>query len=276
MACSLYTDQIAHAFKPAIAVEIFHNFTLLHDDIMDNSVLRRNRPTVHEKWNRNIALLSGDVMSILSYRFIADCSPELLPDVLQLFTNTAIEVCEGQQYDMNFENMSYISTEDYLRMIELKTAVLIAASMGIGALAGKASTLQTGQCYQFGKNIGMAFQIRDDYLDVYGDPEVFGKMIGQDILSNKKTYLLTRSLELAKGSIREELLGWLTAVKYDPEEKINAIRSIYNQLDIERLTASAMNEYYTDAIMHLDKLEVREDKKLELRKMADEILVRHH
>jgi len=220
--------------------------------------------------------LSGDTMSIMSHRYISECDTDIIKPVLELFSKTALEVCEGQQYDMNFENLGHISTEDYLGMIELKTAVLIAASMGIGALAGKASALQAGQSYQFGKNIGMAFQIRDDYLDVYGDPEVFGKMIGQDILSNKKTYLLTRSLELAKGSIRKELLGWLIAVKYDPEEKINAIRSIYNQLDIERLTASAMNEYYTDAIMHLDKIEVGEDRKLELRKMADAILVRHH
>lgn len=275
MSCNLFTEDYLIALKQALGIELFHNFTLLHDDIMDESEIRRNHPTVHQKWNKNIAILSGDAMSIMSHRFIADCDEGVMRPVIEMFSKTALEVCEGQQFDMNYENRKQISTQDYLKMIELKTAVLIAASMGIGALTGKASASLVKQSYEFGKKIGMAFQIRDDYLDVYGEPGVFGKMIGQDILSNKKTYLLTRSIELARGIIRKELQKWQTATDYDTDEKINAIRNIYSRLEIEKLTASAMNEYYQEAIRHLDKMKIKEDRKSELRKIADTILARH-
>jgi geranylgeranyl diphosphate synthase type II len=175
MACSLFSEQISRASKCALAIEVFHNFTLLHDDIMDNSVLRRNKPTVHEKWNRNVAILSGDVMSILSYKFIEDCSPEILPDVLALFNDTALKVCEGQQYDMNYESRNDVSVDDYLKMITLKTSVLIAASLKLGAILGGAPPADSDLMYEFGKNVGIAFQLRDDILDVYGDPGKFGK-----------------------------------------------------------------------------------------------------
>lgn len=271
MSCEMFSGDYRDALMPALGIELFHNFTLLHDDIMDEAEIRRNRPTVHHKWNRNVAILSGDAMSIISHRYISACDHAVLKPVLEMFSKTALQVCEGQQYDMNFEKQEHISTKDYLKMIELKTAVLIAASMGIGALTGKASAHQVEQAYQFGKNIGLAFQIRDDYLDVYGDPGVFGKMIGQDILANKKTYLLTRSLELARGGLRKELLQWLSAGDPDPDEKINAIRNIYRELDIEKLTASAMDEYYRNAVLHIDRLDIPEDKKMEIRKMADKI-----
>ena len=274
MSCNLFTEDFRAAIKPAIGIELFHNFTLLHDDIMDGSVIRRNKPTVHHKWNKNIAILSGDAMLIMSHKLISDCDEHVMKPVLELFNRTALQVCEGQQFDMNFEIQDHVSTEDYLKMIELKTAVLIAASIGIGAILGYATDIQAGQVYQFGKNLGMAFQIRDDYLDVYGEPEIFGKKIGQDIVANKKTCLLTHSMELAEGAQKKELLKWLSVKEFDPEEKIAAVRKIYDLLGTEQLTLSTMNEYCRSALLYLDRLEVQENKKTELRQLVDTIFKR--
>jgi geranylgeranyl diphosphate synthase type II len=271
MSCNLFAEDFRAAIKPAIGIELFHNFTLLHDDIMDGSVIRRNMPTVHHKWNKNIAILSGDAMSIMSHKLISDCDEHVLKPVLDLFNRTALQVCEGQQFDMNFENQDHVSTEEYLKMIELKTAVLIAASMGIGAILGYATDTQAGQVYQFGKNLGMAFQIRDDYLDVYGEPGIFGKKIGQDILANKKTCLLIRSMELAGGTQKKELLKWLTVKEFDPEKKIASVRKIYDLLGIEQLTLSTMHEYCRSALLDLECLEIQENKKTEFRQMVDTI-----
>jgi geranylgeranyl diphosphate synthase type II len=274
MSCSLFTDDYQAAVRPALGVELFHNFTLLHDDIMDESVIRRNQPTVHHKWNRNIAILSGDAMSIMSYQLISECDKAVLKPVLELFNKTALEVCEGQQLDMNYTSRDHVSTREYFKMIALKTAVLIAASVGIGALLGYAPASQIDQVYRFGKDIGMAFQVRDDYLDVYGDPGVFGKRIGQDILANKKTCLLSRSLEIAEGKDREMLLAWLAAREFDPDEKIAEMKKIYQRLDIEKFTISTMNKYYRNAIGYLDRLEIHKVRKTELRKLVDSILNR--
>ena len=186
MACSVFNDAVHMAIKPALAIEFFHNFTLLHDDIMDNSNIRRGHPTVHKRWDHNTAILSGDVMSILSYKIISESDDQNLKDLLQLFNLTALQVCEGQQYDMNFESRMDVSVGEYLKMIELKTAVLIAASLKAGAISGGAEMLDAELLYEFGRNLGMAFQIRDDHLDVYGDPQKFGKKIGNDIVTNKR------------------------------------------------------------------------------------------
>jgi len=274
MSCNLFTDEYEHAIEPALGIELFHNFTLLHDDIMDESVLRRNHPTVHSKWNQNIAILSGDAMSIMSYDMISKCGDGVLKDVLELFNKTALQVCEGQQMDMNFEGTDRVSTEQYLKMIELKTAVLIASSLGIGALIGGAEEKDADEMYRFGNNVGMAFQIRDDYLDVYGDPDVFGKRIGQDILSNKKTYLLTRSLELAGADRKKELLKWLGDAESDAGEKISAVTDIYNSLTMNLLAEKAMNDYYQSALANLNQVGVHDDRKQKLRDLVDSMLHR--
>ncbi len=274
MSCNLFIDEYEKAIEPALGIELFHNFTLLHDDIMDESVVRRNHPTVHNKWNKNIAILSGDAMSIMSYDMISRCDDGVLKAVLRLFNKTALQVCEGQQMDMNYEISDSITTSQYLTMIELKTAVLIAASLGIGALIGGAKKEDADEMYQFGKNIGMAFQIRDDYLDVYGDPDVFGKRIGQDILSNKKTYLLTRSLELTGTDTKKDLLKWLSDTGSDPMEKISGVTGVYNRLGMNLIAEKAMNEYYQLALANLVQVRVHDDRKQKLRELVDFMLHR--
>ena len=274
MSCSLYTDSVEHAVRPALGIEVFHNFTLLHDDIMDQSVVRRNHPTVNKKWNDNVAILSGDAMSILSYKYIAKCPEDQLKDVLDLFNETALEVCEGQQYDLNFEEEMEVSVNDYLRMIELKTSVLVAASLKLGAILGKAPDEDRRQLYDFGRNLGIAFQIRDDYLDTYGDPEKFGKRIGNDIVTNKKTYLMITALELAKGKHRDELNQLLKNRETDPEEKVKAVKRIYNQLDVGNIARSKAEQYYERALQCLQKLSVDPSKKEALISFASELMER--
>ncbi len=292
MACNLFSDDIEKAIKPALGIEIFHNFTLVHDDIMDNASLRRNRQTVHSKWNINIALLSGDAMSIKAYKYISECEPGLLKDILQIFNKAAMQVCEGQQYDMNFENAAppksspkgrtfentcYCNTiriEDYLKMIELKTSALIAASVKIGALTGGASNNNSRLLYEFGRNIGIAFQLQDDILDVYGDVEIFGKKIGSDIVSNKKTFLLVKALELAKGKILTELNNYISRKQFNNKEKIIAVTNIYNKLRIKELAEKMMNEYFNIALNYLEKVSVDDKRKEYLKSFAKKIMLR--
>jgi len=276
MACSLFSDQITHAVRPAIALEIFHNFTLLHDDMMDNSVLRRNQPTVHEKWNRNIAILSGDIMSILSYKYISYCPSGMLPTVLELFTETALEVCEGQQYDLNFETRNNIDVEDYLKMIELKTSVLIAASLKLGAILGGASLADADLLYEFGRNLGIAFQLRDDMLDVYGDTDKFGKKIGMDILANKKTYLILKTMEIADNKTGSQLSELISSRDFNPEEKINRVINIFDQLGIKELTIKKSEEYYEHALKTLDMVSVDQKSKSALKEFAMLLMDREH
>ena len=209
MACNIFSEDIAPAIKPAIGIEIFHNFTLLHDDIMDKADSRRGKPTVHKKWEENVAILSGDAMLIKAYQYISTCPEKRLSKILEVFSQTAIEVCEGQQYDMDFEKESLVTEEMYLKMIRLKTAVLLGASLKIGAIIGGANQHEANCLYDFGINIGIAFQLKDDLLDVYGNSKKFGKTIGGDITCNKKTFLLIRTINKANEKEKEELEKWL-------------------------------------------------------------------
>jgi geranylgeranyl diphosphate synthase type II len=218
LGANLFSDDVQPAVNPALAVEIFHNFTLLHDDLMDNSLIRRGRDTVHIKWNPNVAILSGDAMSIIANRFVSKVDSKILPDVMEVFNRTAIEVCEGQMMDMEFENRNDVHVDEYLRMIELKTSVLIAASLQIGALTGGASKQDSVQLYEFGRSLGIAFQLQDDLLDSYGDVEKFGKKIGNDIITNKKTYLMISALDNADDDDLYTLNLWLEKDKFDPDK----------------------------------------------------------
>jgi geranylgeranyl diphosphate synthase, type II len=274
MACSLFSDKISHAVRCALAIEVFHNFTLLHDDIMDNSALRRNKPTVHEKWNRNVAILSGDVMSILSYRLIGECPQEFLPDVLALFTDTALKVCEGQQYDMNFETRNDISVNDYIKMITLKTSVLIAASLKLGAMLGGALPADSDLMYEFGKNIGIAFQLRDDILDVYGDTKKFGKKTGTDIVANKKTYLLLKALELADEPSRKRLVTLMSENQGDNEKKIAEVMHLFDMLGVRDKAEKKSWEFYNTGIKAFNLVSVEDFRKKALHDLARKLMER--
>ncbi len=272
--CYLFSDEIQKAVTPSLSLEIFHNFTLLHDDIMDNADVRRNQPTVHKKWDENTAILSGDAMLIKAYQYAAEIEPQYLKKVISLFSQTAIEVCEGQQYDMEFESRDDVEVSDYLNMIRLKTAVLLAASLKTGAIMGGASDKDADLLYEFGENIGLAFQLQDDYLDVYGDIETFGKAIGGDIVANKKTFLLLNALQLASGSLRNELLEWINATSFDAQTKIEAVKNIYNTLKVDELAREKMNFYFEKAIAALNNVNGRESMKEQLRHFAVKLIER--
>ncbi len=274
MGCNLFSDDINPAIQAALAVEVFHNFTLMHDDIMDRSAMRRNRPAVHIKWNENVAILSGDTMLIKSYELLSGTPQAFLPAVLRVFNQTALKVCEGQQYDMDFEKGSGITLRDYLTMVELKTAVLLAASLKIGALIAGAGETDVDFLYEFGRNIGVAFQLQDDLLDVYADPGIFGKMTGNDIISNKKTILLVQALRGANEKQRKELLKWLNARKFDREEKIRNIRGVYNQLNLESTTRSMITDYHGQARAMLDKLSCPIGRKEGLKQFSETLMKR--
>jgi geranylgeranyl diphosphate synthase type II len=271
MACNMFSDNIEKAKKPAIGLEIFHNFTLLHDDIMDNADLRRGHPTVHVKWNNNTGILSGDAMSIVAYMYICTCPPHLLSDILKVFNQTALEVCEGQQYDMDFEKLSNVEEDMYLKMIELKTSVLLACCLKIGALLGDASAKDADLLYEFGRNVGLAFQLQDDLLDVFGDVAVFGKEIGNDIISNKKTYLLIKALENANDKQKATLNYYLNLKQFDKKEKIEAVKLIYNELDIKQLALNKIDSYFQKAYQYLNQLSVAEERKVALIQFAEEL-----
>jgi len=274
LACDLFAGAVESALMPALAIEVFHNFTLLHDDIMDHSELRRGQPTVHIKYNENVAILSGDVMSILANRLMNQSPGVVLHTVQDIFTRTAMQVCEGQQYDMNFEETLTVTEEEYLNMIELKTAVLIAASLKIGAILGGASEKDADDLYAFGRNLGIAFQLQDDLLDTYGDTDVIGKMRGTDIIDNKKTFLMINALEKASSSERETLTSWLTRKKFDPAEKINAVTDIYDNLNIRQLTVVRIKDFYKAALASLDRLNKPVENKRELFNFASYLLNR--
>jgi geranylgeranyl diphosphate synthase type II len=254
MGCNVFTDNIDTAIYPAMAVEVFHNFTLMHDDIMDESTMRRNRSTVHIKWNQNVAILSGDAMLIKAYELLAKDSGPMLNCILPVFNQTALQVCEGQQYDMDYEQLIEVTIEDYLKMVEYKTAVLLAASLKIGALLGGAGDEEAELLYEFGRNIGIAFQLQDDLLDVFADPAVFGKVKGNDIVSNKKTILLVEALHVASGSTLQILKEWLTKTNFDRDEKVAAISSIYSTLNIEQSVEGRIKQYHQRAVESLEKL----------------------
>ncbi len=274
LSCDLFSGAVESALIPAVAIEVFHNFTLLHDDIMDRSELRRGSPTVHVKYNENVAILSGDVMSILASRLINQSPGVVLNTVHDIFTRTAMQVCEGQQIDMNFEQRLTVGKDEYLEMIELKTAVLIAASLKIGAILGGSSQKDANDLYEFGRNLGIAFQLQDDLLDTYGDPEVMGKKLGTDIVDNKKTYLMIEALENAGQDQKEQLTDWLTREDFDRDEKIRSVISIYDRLDIRARTDEKIREFYEIALSNLRKLNRPEERKSELFNFASFLMDR--
>ncbi|HPS96136.1 MAG: polyprenyl synthetase family protein [Bacteroidales bacterium] len=248
MCYNLFSEKIDTSIVyPALALEIFHGFTLIHDDIMDGASLRRNQPTVHKKWNNNIAILSGDVMCIKSYQLIGYAPEKYLKKVLKLFSDTAAQVCEGQQYDMNFETLPFITNDEYLEMIGLKTAVLIACSAKLGAIISGASPEAAGALYNYGYQLGLAFQIKDDYLDSFGDTAVFGKTIGGDIMSNKKTWLLVESMKRAQGNDEAELNSLLSSKNQDQKGKISKVLALYEKLGIKTAAEEAIGEYHEKA-----------------------------
>jgi len=275
LACDMYGGDIKYAINPAIAIEIFHNFTLLHDDIMDNAPLRRGKETVFKKWNSNVAILSGDTMFALAYKHLAMSDTMVLHNVLEIFTKAAIEVCEGQQYDMNYETIGDVNIPEYLEMIRLKTAVLIAASLKTGAVVGGADKKDIENIYKFGENVGIAFQLQDDLLDVYGNQKVFGKKIGGDIFTNKKTYLLIKALKDAKGKDLADLKKYYSSTDFDYDEKVKAVTEIYNKLEVNNSTVSLINEYYNKALTYFDLINLSNDQKSILKKYTDNLMQRN-
>ncbi|MBB3055792.1 polyprenyl synthetase family protein [Mucilaginibacter gotjawali] len=276
MACELFGGDVNAASSPALAIEVFHNFTLMHDDIMDNAPLRRGKITVHERWGHNTGILSGDAMLVLSYQLMMKVEDHLLREVLDVFNKTALGVCEGQQLDMDFEQRTEVHVDEYLEMIRLKTSVLLGGALKIGALIGGAEMQDAELLYNFGEYLGIAFQLQDDILDVYGDPDKFGKQVGGDIISNKKTWLLIRALELAVGSQKTELDNWIALKEFDNTEKVAAVTKIYDELNIRQFAEQAMEAFADKAFMALDAINLLEAHKQYLRNFADGLLVREN
>ena len=270
----LSDDFRNHIVFPAMALEVFHEFTLIHDDIMDRSDTRRGNPTVYRKWNENVAILSGDAMSILSYQYLAHAPEEVLPKALELFSATAMQVCEGQQYDMDFEEMPFITMEDYLGMIGLKTAVLLACSAKLGALIGGASPEACDALYRFGYELGLAFQITDDYLDTFGNEKVFGKKIGGDITHNKKTWLLVECIRRAAGDQKMELERLMQLGEDRREEKVEAVRDLYVKLGVREAAAAEILVFHKKALNALDEAGFDEEQTRAIRQFAEEIIHR--
>ncbi len=269
LAYGLYRPHPEQIIPIATGIEIFHNFTLMHDDIMDEAPLRRGKATVHKKWNEEIGILSGDVMLVKAYERLEQVETEKLFSVLQRFNTCASEVCEGQQLDMNFEDLPRVSEEDYLKMIRLKTAVLLGFSMELGAILADAPEDHQLLLRDFGVNIGLGFQLKDDLLDVYGDQSKFGKQVGGDIISNKKTYLLIKAMALATGETAEELHQWLDKSDFIKQEKVDAVTNIYNQLGIKGLAENKINQYFSNAFLALDQLAVADKGLNELKAFTD-------
>ena len=271
LACDMVGGNVNAALKPAIGIEVFHNFTLLHDDIMDNAEIRRGQQTVHKKWDDNVAILSGDTMMALAYEYIMQAPVEYRSKVFDVFNQTAIEVCEGQQFDMNFETRHDVSIDEYLNMIRLKTAVLVAGSLKIGAIIGAADEQTAEKLYKFGEHIGIAFQLKDDLLDVFSDVEKFGKATGGDIISNKKTYLYLKAFELATGDYLSELTELFSSKAIDANEKVRKVKAIYERLNIQQETELKIDTYYQAAKKSLDEISLDQGEKTELLKYADKL-----
>ena len=274
MAYNIYKEDVERILPQAAGLETYHNHTLLHDDVMDKADMRRNKPTVHNVWNENTAILSGDAMLILAYRLMAEGLTDKLAEVMHIFTETTMEICEGQQWDMEFESRMDVKVDEYIEMIRLKTSVLLAAALKIGACLAGASTEEAQKLYDFGVKMGLAFQLQDDWLDVYGDPKVFGKNIGGDILCNKKTYMLITALELADASQREELERWLNATDYVPAEKISAVTAIYNNIGIGKRCEEMVETYYSDGLALLESIAIPEERKQALKDFACSLMNR--
>ncbi|NNT70812.1 polyprenyl synthetase family protein [Flavobacterium sp. IMCC34852] len=275
MAAEVFDTDCQKAIQAATAVEVFHNFSLIHDDIMDDAPLRRGNETVHEKWNLNTGILSGDAMLILAYQFFETYEPNVFRELAKLFSKTALEVCEGQQYDVDFETRDDVTIPEYLKMIEYKTAVLVGAAMKMGAIVAETSTENTNAIYDFGLNLGIAFQLQDDYLDAFGNPETFGKQVGGDIIENKKTYLYLKALEYSKPEEKEQLLHLFSIQPSDNTDKINSVKQIFNQTGASDATQSAIQDYTLKAFETLDKMNISEDKKTVLRAFGDKLMSRN-
>ena len=275
LAYNLYREDPERILMQAVALETYHNYTLLHDDLMDNADMRRGHQTVHRRWNANKAILSGDSMLVLAYERMQQCDARHLPQVLSLFTETALEIGEGQEYDMAFETRNDVTEDEYIEMIRLKTSVLLACAVKMGALLADAPEADVTNLYKFGEQLGLAFQLQDDLLDVYGDPRVFGKAIGGDITSNKKTYMLINAVNRADAAQRAELLRWIEARDFDRDEKVRAVTALYDQIGIRQLCEEKINHYFEQARQTLDAVNVADERKIHLRTYMDDLLHRN-
>ena len=273
---NLFKDDPESILMNAIGLETYHNYTLLHDDLMDHADLRRGHETVHKKWDANTAILSGDSMLVLAYERIAHCDDKHLPKVLKLFTETALEIGEGQQYDMEFENRNDVEEAEYIEMIRLKTSVLLACALKIGAILADAPDEDADNLYKFGEQIGLAFQLQDDFLDVYGDTKVFGKEIGGDITSNKKTFMLINAFNHANDAQREQLKKWVSAKEFDRKEKVAAVTRLYDEIGIDRLAQDKIAYYFEQSKKYLDAVNVSDSRKEELAKYAQKMMKRQY
>ncbi|MDC6383787.1 polyprenyl synthetase family protein [Flagellimonas taeanensis] len=274
MTTELFGGKAEDAMDAALAVEMFHNFSLVHDDIMDDAPLRRGKVTVHEKWDMNTGILSGDAMLILSYQFFESYPAEMYKELTSLFSKTAIEVCEGQQYDVDFETRDDVAIPEYLKMIEYKTSVLVAAAMKIGAIVAAAPKKEAEAIYEFGRNLGIAFQLQDDYLDAFGDPETFGKQVGGDIRENKKTFLYLKALEKATKQDRESLLHLYSIKPEDSTAKVEAVKAIFMESDAVGETKEAISAFTQKAFDELEKIDLRKESKALLKKFGEGLMQR--
>ena len=276
MSYNLFKENPESILMNAIALETYHNYTLLHDDLMDSADLRRGHQTVHKKWNANTAILSGDSMLVLAYERMAQCEERYLASVLKLFTETALEIGEGQQYDMEFENRNDVTENEYIEMIRLKTSVLLACALMFGAVLADANPNDADKLYQFGEQIGLAFQLQDDYLDVFGNSEIFGKKIGGDIISNKKTYMLINAFNHANEQQRKELQKWMMVKDFDRQEKISAVTRIYTEIGVDKMALQKIEFYFGQGLKFLEEVGVADNRKTELRKYAEMMMKRQY
>jgi len=274
MAYNLYREDVKPCLMPAIGLETYHNFTLLHDDLMDRAEMRRGKACVHLKWDDNTAILSGDNMLVLAFQYMMQCNEAAMPAVMRIFAKTAIEIDEGQQYDIDFESRNDVTEAEYIEMIRLKTSVLLACALQIGATLAGAPTQDTEALYRYGECLGLAFQLQDDYLDVYGDPAVFGKKIGGDILCDKKTYMLINALLHASDADRAELQRWVGCKDCNPDEKIRAVTALYTKIGVDRMAQERMDAYYAKAEACLAEVNLPEERKQMLRGLARELMGR--
>lgn len=275
MATEVFNVDCKKALSAATAVEVFHNFSLIHDDIMDDAPLRRGNETVHEKWNINTGILSGDAMLILAYQYFEAYEPKIFQELAKLFSKTALEVCEGQQYDIDFEQRDDVTISEYLKMIEYKTAVLVGAAMKMGAIVAETTEENKSLIYDFGLNLGIAFQLQDDYLDAFGNPETFGKQVGGDIIENKKTYLYLKAMEFSNASEKEQLLHLFSIQPNDNTDKINSVKEIFNATGSSQATQKAIQEFTFKAFETLDKMDISEDKKTLLKTFGEKLMNRN-
>lgn len=274
MAYNIFKENVAEALYPAVAMETYHNYTLIHDDVMDRAVIRRGQPTVAAKWGDNAAILSGDTMLVLAYEFLAKSPLDKLPQLLDVFTQTAKEVGEGQQYDMEFETRDNVSESEYLEMIRLKTSVLIAACLRMGGILAGANENDLANLYSYGETMGLAFQLQDDLLDVYGDAAVFGKKIGGDIVCNKKTFLLIKAMELASPAQRRDMIEWMNQEQFDAAEKVAFFTNLYNELGVRNICEERINTLFAKCDAYITEISAPEERKCELKNFVDSLLNR--